>query len=504
MTSTTGGGTNVPPDGKPFGDQFRGPVVTPGSDEALAVAAQARQLRGLGDEDTLRRLAQQLSDRHLPADADAGVSTVVQIRFLPTGTRGSKHPTLIVPDEILVRIDRVPSWWWRIVSVLLTVLRWLHLQSFRVVEETTPLSSRVLRLRSPRGRQANSLGVVTLLTLLQVRADASICMTTSSGPQKPLGANATGLGGGLGPGSPGGYALIEPPVFTIGVIDTGITSEQRTDQILDQASGVGGFDPLDAFPISEVPNADPPITQKAPDGILDRSAGHGTFVAGIIGQITRSLDTQVRIRVYRAVDSDGAASEYDVALAMVRAVEEGAHLLNVSCAARTLKDTPAIALEAALEVIDNRAVVVAAAGNVGGNIPMWPAGFAADNASVISVSSLQEWPDGTAPVRSPWACFGAWVKVWIVGVGIESTYVQDPQLSPRPNPMARWTGTSFAAPQIAAAIARIAVTAFPGSDPVVAAQAAAGALLTNGARLIDPPLGGDLGPARRILRGVEV
>ena len=60
--------------------------------------------------------------------------------------------------------------------------------------------------------------------------------------------------------------------------------------------------------------------------ILDFAAGHGTFAAGII----RQVDPQARIVVYRGLDTDGLGSEEDVACAMIRAAEDGAHVISLS------------------------------------------------------------------------------------------------------------------------------------------------------------------------------
>jgi subtilase family serine protease len=65
---------------------------------------------------------------------------------------------------------------------------------------------------------------------------------------------------------------------------------------------------------------------------------------------------------------------------------------------------------------------------------------------------------------SPWSSHGFWVTCSTVGQGLCSTYVSgrespliDPAetVFPPPDPFAVWSGTSFAAPQIAGAIARL-------------------------------------------------
>jgi subtilase family serine protease len=86
---------------------------------------------------------------------------------------------------------------------------------------------------------------------------------------------------------------------------------------------------------------------------------------------------------------------------------------------------------------------------------------------VISVAGLN--PNMTP---SPWSSHGFWVTCSTVGQGLLSPYVSgrvspliDPAGTefPAPNPFAVWSGTSFAAPQIAGAVARLSQA--PGATP---------------------------------------
>ena len=83
------------------------------------------------------------------------------------------------------------------------------------------------------------------------------------------------------------------------------------------------------------------------------------------------------ITVYRAVDSDGIASEVTVACEMIRAVKEGgAQIVNLSLGCQTQDNVPPVALQAALEIISEweretgrEVLIVAAAGNFGDTDP---------------------------------------------------------------------------------------------------------------------------------------
>lgn len=237
----------------------------------------------------------------------------------------------------------------------------------------------------------------------------------------------------------------------VAVVDTGITAEERTDGWLTDVPRVH-LDDLDTH--GDETNIDPLDADPA-DGWLDVFAGHGTFVAGIVKRVAPGAE----VRMYRAVGSGGAGSELEVACAIVRAVRDGAHVVNVSLGTQTLFDEPSLPLAAALDVVREieaerewQSVVVASAGNYGDAVPTYPAAFG----RVVSVAGL------TADLKpTTWSSHGPWVDFSAVGEGVVSTFVQgaqNPAFGPGttfgPNAFASWVGTSFAAPQVAGAIAR--------------------------------------------------
>ena len=226
----------------------------------------------------------------------------------------------------------------------------------------------------------------------------------------------------------------------VAVIDTGISAQERSDGWLSGLARPDNEDRLDNLP--------------QPNGFLDFGAGHGTFTSGIVQQVCPDAE----VAVYSAVDSDGVGSEADVACEMVRAVREGAKILNLSLGVTTVDNQPLLAIEVALDLIaeiDPDALVFAAAGNDGTDVPCWPAA----SKRVVAVGALA--PDLTP---AAWSNRGFWVDCSTVAEGIVSTYVsgaESPELDPCPdsfgaNAWAVWTGTSFAAPQVAAAVAHVA------------------------------------------------
>ena len=232
----------------------------------------------------------------------------------------------------------------------------------------------------------------------------------------------------------------------VAVIDTGITAEPRGDGWLaglvradDDPLG-GNADPLDAIPTV--------------DGFLDFAAGHGSFVAGVVQQVAPFA----QLSIWRALDSDGVGRELDVACAIVQAAEDGAGVINLSLGAETLDDQPLLAVEVALEILRERhpdTLVVAAAGNTGSTRPCFPAA----QRPVVAVGALTD-----AMTPASWATRGFWVDFSTVGQGVFSTYVRgqesaqldpEPEAWTEPDPWAVWSGSSFAAPQIAGAVARL-------------------------------------------------
>lgn len=247
------------------------------------------------------------------------------------------------------------------------------------------------------------------------------------------------------------YGPVDPSLgrgVRVAVVDTGIAEQPRGDGWLAGVARVAGPTPAESN--IDLLDADPA------DGYLDVSAGHGTFVAGIVAQVAPGAE----ITAYRALATSGTATDIDVACALIRAVRENAQVVNLSLGTETYFDEPPLALAAALDVVREieeergwETVIVAAGGNGSSRSPVWPAAFG----RVVAVGGL------TAALRpSTWSSRGHWIDISTVAEGIVSTYVagaQSPDLAAEPqrfegDPWARWTGTSFAAPQVTGAIAR--------------------------------------------------
>jgi hypothetical protein len=204
-----------------------------------------------------------------------------------------------------------------------------------------------------------------------------------------------------------------------------------------------------------------PLLAPQGDRVLDRQAGHGVFVAGVVQQVAPGAQV-----VHTPVlDSDGVT---DLAT-LVQAIDElnGIDIVNLSLGGYTPDNRPPVALQEALARLRQRnpdVVVVAAAGGDGSARPFWPAALP----EVIAVAGLRR--DGS-PLNG---AVPDWVDVCALGQDISSTFLTGQgsmvldeagarSLSGQTasqdrrgatfNGYATWSGSSFAAPQVSGAIA---------------------------------------------------
>lgn len=393
--------------------------------DARAAAAQERALsRQRGKDGFDRRVVASVLERRKERDTDAPV--VACVPYEPGGREGV---VLLVAGELVVRTDMAEAG---------------HL----AVLERLPGASRDDLVDVPGVTLYRDQGT-EIARLVQVAAEVrELGYPASVAHVTPLRVVIKGLGGP----EPTRVDLRRDAVTDgegphVAVIDSGVHA-RRDDGWLDGTDDLEGSDatdPLDAFP------------WPGGNGRLDFGAGHGTFVAGVVRQVLPTA----KVSVLRAIDSDGVGSEVDVARAMVRAVRAGAHLLNLSLGVQTVDDQPLLAIQVALEVVRREApdvVTVAAAGNYGDDRPCFPAA----SKDVVAVAALTH---ELRPAR--WTSRGHWVDCSAVGEGVVSTFVpgeEEAEQDPHPDhwcddghPWAVWSGSSFAAPQVVALLARTMV-----------------------------------------------
>ena len=182
------------------------------------------------------------------------------------------------------------------------------------------------------------------------------------------------------------------------------------------------------------------------DGILDGDVGHANFIGGVIAR----HEPRAALRVLKVLDTFGVCTEAELVGALDR-MDPQTQVVNLSLGGFTEDGTAPLGLGVALEnALSGRdRVVVAAAGNDGNRTdPFWPAAFAGTGRSWSSQVVAVAAHDGTG--MCGWSNAGDWVTFAAPGEDVTSTFINHPGY---PEGWAMWSGTSFAAPRVAAAIA---------------------------------------------------
>lgn len=191
------------------------------------------------------------------------------------------------------------------------------------------------------------------------------------------------------------------------------------------------------------------------DAGQDRHAGHGTFVAGLVLQRAPGAV----VRASRALSSLGFTDDVRVAEGL-RSFAGRVDVVLVTSGCRTPDDACPPALRSA---VPDGAVVVAAAGNHGSSRPFWPAALP----GVLAVGAT-----GSNGDRAEFSNRGDWVDAAAPGVDVVSSHVDLVPGKPdeRTYGCARWSGTSFAAPQIAGAVAEMLHQGLGAGEAAAAAR----------------------------------
>ena len=220
----------------------------------------------------------------------------------------------------------------------------------------------------------------------------------------------------------------------VGVLDTGIDADHRW---------LAGRAPGHSDP--DHPDVAEPLRE------LDPVAGHGTFIAGQVLQ----LAPQAVVHAIDVLDPEGVVSDAELVEAIERLLQRvGGHLdvLSLSLGGWTQGDRPPLALARTLRSLAlGGTAIVAAAGNLGSDRPFWPAAYK----DVIAVGALEESGHGLRPAE--FSNFGWWVDALAPGTAQRSSFLRASSRrdgrTVRYEGWARWSGTSFAAPWVAGAIA---------------------------------------------------
>jgi hypothetical protein len=194
------------------------------------------------------------------------------------------------------------------------------------------------------------------------------------------------------------------------------------------------------------------LDQNPLDGMLDDADVHGSFVADLI----RLHAPQATVRVGRVL-LGGLTDEVVLAQGMARMRAAGVQVLNLSLYGYTNRNRQPLVLREALNRLPATMAVVAAAGNDGLERRTWPAAFD----RVIGVGAVDGGrTDGNgSPTAAAFTNRGTpsdpWIDACADGVEVLSSYVVFDETGDGAQSFtgsARWSGTSFSTPRVAAAI----------------------------------------------------
>lgn len=221
------------------------------------------------------------------------------------------------------------------------------------------------------------------------------------------------------------------------VVDTGWNPPSGTDPRTPWLDGVTGDD-----------------EHNGPD--LRTYAGHGTFIAGVVRCVAPETTVFVEGFAIGGLHGGGVL-ESDLVVHLEQALAHDPQVINLSAGCRTRMDHPSIALETfhRTRLRKRDCVLLAAAGNDSWSAPFWPAAFD----WCVGVGSLDR--DGRI---SDFSNFGVSADVYALGRNHVNAFPDGTFVCHEtPNKgdvrvfdtgMARWSGTSFAAPIVAGMIAR--------------------------------------------------
>lgn len=190
--------------------------------------------------------------------------------------------------------------------------------------------------------------------------------------------------------------------------------------------------------------------------------GHGAFVAGVV----RRFAPEARVVAYMALDSANVIDQAALLTRIGVALDHGPHVINLSLGTTTRGDRPPLGFGplAAAAQAPGGPIVVAAAGNTDHCRRFWPAA----EPWAIAVGAVALVGEDGSPTRAAFSNYGDWVDVCAEGVDVVSAYEAhqyEPSGEGRElltfDGAAKWSGTSFAAPRVAARVAQQLATS-PG------------------------------------------
>jgi thermitase len=163
--------------------------------------------------------------------------------------------------------------------------------------------------------------------------------------------------------------------------------------------------------------------------------GHGTHVAGVAGATANNgrgiagVCPGCSLLAIKVVSANGSGDNASIANGIANAVSHGAQVINLSLGGLDRSSTIKLAVEQAYQ---SGAVIVAASGNDGSGVPLYPAAFS----EVIAVGATDRYGD-----RASFSNYGSHLELAAPGQSIYSTLPG--------NSYEAWNGTSMACPHAA-------------------------------------------------------
>ena len=222
------------------------------------------------------------------------------------------------------------------------------------------------------------------------------------------------------------FAVTRGAGVIVAVLDTGVQADHPSLQ----AHLLPGYNAI----------APGSLPDDVPDGTRNEAFGHGTMVAGIIARMA----PEAKILPVRVMNADGSGSLFNVVRGLHWAVANHARVINLSLGTT---ESSGILREAISDAREAGAVIVSSAGNAGGDVRDFPAGFS-ETVSVAAVDDRDQ--------KAPFSNFGSHIRLAAPGTAIVSTFPG--------GDFAAWSGTSFASPFVAGAAALVCAVN-PGADP---------------------------------------
>lgn len=237
----------------------------------------------------------------------------------------------------------------------------------------------------------------------------------------------------------------------VGVVDTGIVEQDGKPH--PWFAGHVRYEPADVDPLDDS------------FGQLSEYDAHGTFVAGLI--LREAPRATV---VMKGISDDGFITEFAIADAIRQlGADPKIELINLSISGYTEEQAEPSPIREALQSLDERVVVVIAAGNDGSSELTYPAAISREGvaARLITVGAGDEtrsMPIGASPPRAEYSNYGSWVDAYANGEQVLGPYCEFTETgadldrnrpAQRFTGYARWSGTSYATPTVAGRIAAV-------------------------------------------------